>query len=334
MTGVDVDARRIRGAFERDLAGYRAPDDLPERARLGGLRRARRIRVRRVAAVAAVACAAAVTVVTIAPWPGPARPGPGHGGPGQASSAGLPTAASVGRAMLTAFDAASGDILYSTEVDTHDGAPVDTYQDWNWPARPVPGQQARWHETLASRPSAAAGSLREVENFWVSYVSPPEELTVPAQMEQTVLASVTMVCYAGTGGCGMNNTETPAGTWSEFRTRLSAFGVSSGIGAGGMFSPATLAHGIAQGQWRVERRTRLGGQQAIVLSETSKGPIAGKVLLWVDARTYLPLKYANDIGGGDLSSGIFAYLPPTAANLALFRPAIPRGYPRSDHVKN
>jgi DNA-directed RNA polymerase specialized sigma24 family protein len=236
---------------------------------------------------------------------------------------GLPSAASVGRAMLTAFDAASGDILYSTEVDTHDGAPVDTYQEWNWPAQPVPGQQARWHETFASKPSAAAGSLREVENFWVSYVSPPVAPTVPAQAEQTVPALVTMVCYAGTGGCGMNNTETPAGTWSEFRTRLSALGVSSGIGAGGMFSPATLAHGIAQGQWRVERRTRLGGQQAIVLSETSKGPIAGKVLLWVDARTYLPLKYANDIGGGDLSSGIFAYLPPTAANLASFRPAIP-----------
>jgi hypothetical protein len=327
MTGLDVDARRIRDAFERDLAGYRAPDDLPERARLGGLRRARRIRVRRVAAVAAVACAAAVTVgVIIAPRPGL--------GSGPASSAGLPSAASVGRAMLTAFDAASGDILYSTEVDTHDGAPVDTYQDWNWPAQPAPGQQARWHEAFASRPSAAAGSLREVENFWVSYVSPPVALTVPAQIEQTVPASVTMVCYAGTGGCGMNNTETPAGTWSEFRTRLSAFGVSSGIGAGGMFSPATLAHGIAQGQWRVERRTRLGGQQAIVLSETPKGPIVGKVLLWVDARTYLPLKYANEIGGGDLSSGIFAYLPPTAANLASFRPAIPRGYPRSGHVQN
>jgi hypothetical protein len=54
----------------------------------------------------------------------------------------------------------------------------------------------------------------------------------------------------------------------------------------------------------------------------------------VDARSYLPLRYANDIGSGDLSSGIFAYLLPTAANLAWFRPAIPRGYPRSDHVKN
>ncbi len=320
MAGLDVDARRIRDAFERDLAGYRAPDDLPERVRLGGLRRARRLRVRRVAAVAAVACAAAVTVAVIAPGPGP----------GPAATAGLPSARSVGQAMLTAFNAASGDILYSTEADTNKGALVDTYQDWNWPAQPVPGQQARSREIYAHRLlSSPSRSLHPVEDFLVSYVSPSVAPTVPAQMEKMVPALVTMVCYAGSSGCGMGNWEVAAGTWSEFRIQVSAYGVSSGIGSGGLFSPAALARGIARGQWRVERRTRLGGQPAIVLSETPAGPIAGNFLLWVDARTYLPLKYTDYLGVGAISAGIYAYLPPTAANLASLRPSIPRGYRRS-----
>lgn len=65
-------------------------------------------------------------------------------------------------------------------------------------------------------------------------------------------------------------------------------------------------------------------------SETSKGTISPlPFLLWVSARTDLPLKYASG-SGGTTSSGIFAYLRPTPANLALLRVPIPRGYPRSD----
>jgi hypothetical protein len=139
-----------------------------------------------------------------------------------------------------------------------------------------------------------------------------------------------MVCYAGSGGCGMGSTEVPAGTWAEFGHQFTALDVASGVGTGGMFSPATLAQGISQGQWRVLRRTQLDGQPAIVLSETPKGTIVPlPFLLWVSTRTDLPLKYASG-SGGTTSSGVFAYLRPTPANLALFRSPIPRGYPRSD----
>jgi hypothetical protein len=71
---------------------------------------------------------------------------PWAGGPAKspAASQRLPSAASVGKAMLTGFEAVSGDIVYSTQVDTNKGRLVDTDQDWNWPTQPVPGQQARW----------------------------------------------------------------------------------------------------------------------------------------------------------------------------------------------
>jgi len=324
MTGLDVDARHIRDAIERDLAGYHAPADLPERARLGGRRRARRTRVRRVAGAAAVACAVAVAVVAVV------AAGP-QAGPGPAASAGLPSARSVGKAMLTAFGSVSGDILSSTEVDTSHGTVVDTYQDWNWPGQPAPGQLARWREISAENGPGPAASLHRVEDFGVSYASPPVTATGLAQVQTKVPARVTMVCYAGaSGGCGMGNRNVPAGTWSEFSRQFTALDVSSGVGAGGLFSPAVLARGIAQGQWRVERGTRLDGQQAIVLRETPTGPIYSKsLLLWVNARTWLPLKYTADLGNGAISSVVFGYLSPSAANLALLRPSIPAGYPRS-----
>jgi hypothetical protein len=164
-----------------------------------------------------------------------------------------------------------------------------------------------------------------VEDYTVSYLSPPQTAT-------NVPARITMVCYAHRNGCGMAGAEVPAGTWAEFGDQIPAFAVASGVGAGGMFSPATLARGIAKGQWRVLRRIRLGGQLDLVLSETRKGTIEPMpFLLWVSARTGLPVKYASG-SGGSTSSGVFAYLRPTPANLALFRVPIPRGYPRSRHV--
>ena len=329
MTHSDLDVRRIREAFDRDLSGYRAPSDFPERVRLGGLRRARQRRVRRATGVGVVACAAAVAIAATAPW---------AGGPAKSRrlpAERLPSAASVGKAMLTGFDAVRGDILYSTQVDTNRGQLVDTYQDWNWPTQPVPGQPARWRERYDAQRILFSGKpVAPVEDFTVSYLSPAVATTVPAQVTTKVPSRVTMVCYAGgSGGCGMGSTEVPRGTWATFGYQFTAFDVASGVGAGGMFSPATLAQGIARGQWRVLRRTRLDGQPVIVLSETSKGNIAPlPFLLWVSARTGLPVKYAS--GSGRLtSSGVFVYLRPTPANMVLFRVKIPRGYPRSSPVK-
>ncbi len=247
MTHPDLDTSRIREAFDRDLAGYRAAEDLPERVRLGGLRQARRRRVRRVTCVVgAVACAAAVVIAAIAPWSGAANHRP-------AAGSRLPSA-SVGKAMLTAFTAASGDILYSTQVDTNKGQLVDTYHDWNWPAQPAAGQPARWRDRYSQTTAGSHKPLSPVEDSTVSYLSPRVATTIPAQMATKIQARITMVCYAHTSGCGIGDTEVRAGTWAEFSHQFTALDVASSIGAGGMFSPATLAQGIAKGQWRVLRR--------------------------------------------------------------------------------
>jgi hypothetical protein len=330
----DLDAQRIRDAFDQDLAGYRAPSDFLERVHAGGLQRARRRRVRRAACAAVVACIAAGAVALIAPLAGTGRTGASHPGtgrarPGAASRARLPSSASVAKAMLATFAADADDILYSTEVDTNKGPVVDTYRDWIWPAQPQPGQLTSWRNVYTGRTPLLSSPLRLVEDDGLVYQT-------PANPNAPVRGGVlTQVCFFSPGGCGFGgDADTPAGTWSHVTLRNQSLAVSSNVGEGSPFYPPALAQAIVDGQWQIVRRTQIDGQPTLVLSETRAGHIYPRpFLLWVSARTYLPLKFAAS-GGGVTSSGIFAYLPPTRANRKLLQVPIPRGYPRSNPLKS
>ncbi len=250
---------------------------------------------------------------------------PGSGSPGSSGSpgpAGLPTAGFLGRAMLTAFNAARDDIEYSTEVGITKGVTVDVYRDWSWPAQPVPGQ-LQYDRTLFLERTPKSPAVNLAEDSKVSFITPRPGVT-------TVQGQITMVCYTGPGqkGCGSGQTNTPAGAWSRISGRVPA---GTDISAGGMLSPASLARRIAAGQWRIVRRTRLEGQPAIELSETSHGrdviePLP--TLLWVNARTHLPIRMVNGVGSTSVTRDEWAYLPSTAANLKLLDVHIPPGYPR------
>ena len=49
----------------------------------------------------------------------------------------------------------------------------------------------------------------------------------------------------------------------------------------------------------------------------------------MNARTHLPIRMVNGVGHTQWGVNEWAFLPPTAANLARLRVAIPPGYPRS-----
>jgi hypothetical protein len=242
--------------------------------------------------------------------------------PGQA---GLPSAASVGQAMLTAFQGVRGDIEYTMQTGgVTRGVATSENQTWAWPAQPDPGQQQVERTVWAERTDRAAG-LAVVEDSAVGY-------TTPAAGVQTVRGQVTMVCYAGTGqtGCAWDSRQTAPGTWSQVSQKVWAS--TSDISAAGGLSPADLARGVAKGYWQVVGRTRLEGQPAIELSETGRGPVVYDPLptvLWVNARTYLPIRMVNGVGHAQWGVNEWAFLPPTAANLARLRVRIPPGYPRS-----
>ena len=272
----------------------------------------------RLALSLAAAAAAAGLVITLLPRSTSLRPGTG---PGQAA---LPSAASLGQAMLTAFNGVTGDIEYTTQTGITKGVTVDVYRTWSWPARPRPGQ---WQveRTLFAQRTPQVPALTMTEDDAVAY-------TTPRAGVQTVPGRVTMVCYAGTGqtGCGWDGVQTSPGTWSQVSQKVGV-SVSDITGAGGL-SGADLAGGIAKGYWQVVRRIQLEGQPAIELSETGRGPdLWGPLptLLWVNARTHLPIRMVNGVGHAQVSTNDWAFLRPTPANLALLRVHIPPGYPRS-----
>ena len=242
--------------------------------------------------------------------------------PGQV---GLPTAASVGQAMLTAFQGVRDDIEYTMQTGgVTRGVATSVNQMWSWPAQPDPGQQQVERTVWAERTHRVAG-LAVVEDSAVGY-------TTPAAGVQTVQGQVTMVCYAGTGqsGCAWGQRQTRPGTWSQVTQKV--WVSTSDISAAGGLSPADLARGIAKGYWQVVGRTRLEGQPAIELSETGRGPgvyAPLPTLLWVNARTHLPIRMVNGVGHAQWGVNEWGFLPPTAANLARLRVPIPPGYPRS-----
>ena len=242
--------------------------------------------------------------------------------PGQA---GLPSAASVGQAMLTAFRGVRDDIEYTMQTGgVTRGVATSVYRTWSWPARPGPGQQQVDRTVFAER-TPQVPALTVIEDNAVGY-------TTPRAGVQTVRGQVTMVCYAGTGqtGCAWGSRQTAPGTWSQVTQKVWAS--TSDITAGGGLSAADLARGIAKGYWQVVGRTRLEGQPAIELSETGRGPDLWAplpTLLWVNARTHLPIRMMNGVGHAQWDVNEWAFLPPTAANLARLRVPIPPGYPRS-----
>ena len=281
--------------------------------------------------VMGIATAAALAGLTIALLPGGApsgggtRPGQATMGPDSTGPAtpGLPSATALGKAMLTASTAATGDILYTTQTGINRGVAMSIYRDWLWPATPVPGQQARWREASSQRLSRAKPLLL-AEDDGFAYTVP--QGNPDSERANYAFGRLTVVCYTGPGqtGCGYGNTDTPAGTWSEHTRKF----VNPGAGTGDL-SPAGLARGIAKGQWRVTGRTKIGGQPAIKLTETKTGvyqPLP--TVLWVNARTHLPIRMNNG-AGATWAQFDWYYLKPTAANMAVFRVPVPPGYPRS-----
>jgi hypothetical protein len=283
---------------------------------------------------AAAATAAAVTLAltlggspsrTGGPGVFPALPNPpaSAGGPPVVVSPGdHPSAGSLAKAMLTAYNAAGADLVYVTRDYVRKGHLVQTDRSWSWPAVPSPGQVQYNRDEFSAIPrgaSEATAPVKLTEDASYTTITPH-----PSVYGQSEPARLIMVCYAGTGqtGCGWGRYETPAGTWSK-HTAVMPYIDYTPTPRG-----ADLARQIAHGQWRIVGHTRLRGQPAIKLAQTRSGTFQGHpVFLWVSTASYLPLRMIW--GPADSETDNWYYLPPSKANLAHLRVPIPPGYPRS-----
>jgi hypothetical protein len=251
------------------------------------------------AACAAVLTAAAVTVgaLIMARPDVSGRVSAGHvtmprARSGHARPPALQTGA-VQAAVLASLTAASGDILYIRRADN---AGLDI-QQWFWPSQPAPGQQVRMFT-----------------------------ITDGIEIENTFYATAGAQYTAGSIGPAITGTqviiEPQAKTWSI------QHGVTIRPQLPQATSAALLRQYITAHVWTVIGSSALAGQPAIELGTTGANGL--RELLWVNARTHLPMRQVKENwnGPGSTLQYDIDYLPATTANLAKLAPAIPPGYQR------
>ena len=306
----------------RQLLDVRHPSDavtaagrarLDERMRQEGsprrprrtIRRATTARGRRTGLVATAigvaAAAAAATTLTLV-HPGSAPPGTAQPGNTPQTGSAATTPGSVKQAILTAIGSAGGDVMHLT-VSTTGGPSVGrgVVQYWWWPARPSPGQQVHL---------VAFGPTTRVDvTFTEPAAAPVNESLQPIHASGFLLVPA-------------------AKTWqpiSQF-----ADGVFSGT-SNYLLDESYLRTYLAHG-WVVNDRVAIDGRRAIEFS--APGTATLRVLLWVDAQTFLPLRQVKLDSGATNNPETrkvydYQFLPPTEGNLATLTLSVPSGYKKA-----
>jgi hypothetical protein len=273
-------------------------DRAPRGAGRGPARRVTRRRLLLAGVPALAAAAAAAVLVVAATSAGPAST--------------RPSVSAVRTAVLDAFQQASGDIVDSIRTIQLPREPVMTQRAWTYPAFPAVGQQVRFR-------------------LFIFRGGTPEQDTESIYVQT-----------ASAGQLSQPTTQCPCSSQYidvEYATRTWSRGDSSSVLLAGPLSPALIRDEIASGRFTVLGQVNLDGRQAIKVTwSTSPGRVTTlTTTLWVDARTYLPLRSVTtdqaQAGARDvlLSTDTTNYqiLPATPATLDLLNPPIPAGFTRT-----
>jgi hypothetical protein len=218
------------------------------------------------------------------------------------------TVSSVRTAVLDAFQRDSGDIVFATRTIHRFKGPVITQRAWTYPAFPAPGEQVRFrllvfHDGV---PVQDTESIYTQDNF----------------------SGLTQSTTQGPRTAEIIDVQYAARTWSRQR--------SSSVLLAGNLSPRLIRDQVASGGFTVTGTAELGGRPAVKLTWTrSPGRLIVTTILWVDARTYLPLRSATAIRARlrnmllETDTTQYQVLPATQANLDLLTPPIPAGFTRT-----
>jgi hypothetical protein len=220
-----------------------------------------------------------------------------------------PTTVSVRTAILAALVRDSGDIVYSTRLIKRPKGPAVTQRAWTYPAFPVAGEQVRFR-------------LFQLNDG------------IPVEDTESIY-----IADAATGQLSQSTTQGPATAEIidvEYGTRSWSRQQSSSVLLAGGLSPSVIRNQIASGGFTVTGTVSLQGRKAIELTwSRSMGQLTITTTLWVDARSYVPLRSATtmrtSVNGGILQTDTTDYqiLAATPANLDLLTPPIPAGFTRA-----
>jgi hypothetical protein len=302
MTPLDDDLlTALREA--RPDPGYRPSATSPEAtAMLTGILAGRQDRAPRVtrrrlvlAGIPAVAAAAAAAVLI-----------------GSVTSSGpgtRPAVSSVRTAVLDALVRDSGDIVYSTRTIQLRQGPVITQQAWAYPAFPAVGEQVRFR-------------LFQFRD------GVPVEDTESVYLQDAAAGQLSMSTTQGPRSAEIMDVQYATRTWSRQK--------SSSVLLAGSLSPALIRDQIASGGFTVTGEVRLDGRQAVKLTwSRSHGLLTVTTTLWVDARTYQPLRSIATMRAQprdtllETDTTEYQVLSATPASLHLLTPPIPAGFTRT-----
>lgn len=261
--------------------------------------RAARTQPRRPVAVLRAAVAIGVAAVVAVLVAEGTLANPGGGSPiarrGQSTEA-------LRRAILTAFQSTLSEIAYSRVTDVIGGRVVARAQAWDWEGTAPP----RWMRRQLLMTPAGLPILELAED-----AAPARSCPVcPRNARTTVL----VVSY-------------PARTWTENRIRVTVRWGHEPLKA------SQIRQVVGNEGLRVIRRKKLAGAPAIELAlAKSVNGSPYRYRLWVNARTYLPVRFEQVITrpylglpAGLTITSTFRFLPPTPQNIALARPVSPPG---------
>jgi hypothetical protein len=305
----DSPSRRSEDDLRNALASLEALAPTTEAVLQPRARRDRRtLPRRRAAVVAACVLAGAAAVLEL----------PSHTTTTPSRTATQP---SLRRAILTAFDSASGMVLESRATVTERGGVAARSVSWLGPTLPRPGATARYRYMFMTPGGHPLSELAE------TYTA--------RRPDFSGLDSG----FVGSGGMTRRITtvDYQQQTWLTRPSRQDAI-VSLAD------DPALLRHEVALGLWRVRAHVEIDGRPALELvwkaapatgtwAAGSSGR-AGELrrTLWVDAHTYMPIRQRIQLGGGSTAfygiTASYRLLAPTPANLAMLRPVVPQGFTR------
>ncbi|GAB3981824.1 hypothetical protein GCM10029978_083820 [Actinoallomurus acanthiterrae] len=197
-------------------------------------------------------------------------------------------------AILTAFDSNSGTIMHTRQTMTGTKSVEET---WTYPAMAAPGQQRRTRFLVLG----AAGTPKQDSS--IAFTVPPSGGV--AQVTADVLRA-----------------EYTTRTWSHETTTIGV--------AGEQETPDQIRREIAAGHFTVRRGVVLNGRRTIELTWSPQ--TRSTTHLWVDAKTYLPVKSAYELRNGRfplIRITFYETLPATKANLVRLRPVIPAEFRRT-----
>jgi len=294
--GLETDRRAsdLARAIATPRAGVTAQPGVSRR--LGARRASPPARVIAIGISVAAVTAGAVVALSATSTPS-ARPRP-------ATGTAVAAPGGLRNAILTAFNGVGGDVFYTKITEIYPGKMSHwngVSQDWSYPIQPQAGQEVHIRSVLVpSNPHDKS------DTEWI-YTEPSGA--------RAMLPADTEIIYVQYGNR----------TWSDTTSLVASQSPAASL--------QELRESIATGDFTAARKTGLNGRTVLELTAHYKD--AGQEseqTVWVDPATYLPVRTLSDSAGIKIQVD-YGFLPPTPANMAELKAAIPPGFTRTATIQ-